>query len=121
MAMTAGQFFLYLLIIIILKESLASAESPTSKSAAEEPPSSVRVSTTRAVDTEAPTGCYQLHDYQSLEDLLEVEVGIDEGDDCEPVNLLIRRLVNRLKRTSPSLRIDFRRLYVMAVTKALVV
>jgi hypothetical protein len=34
MAMTAGQFFLYLLIIIILRESLASAASPTLEASA---------------------------------------------------------------------------------------
>lgn len=43
--MTAGQFFLYLLIIIILRESLASAASPTSEPASEEPPSSLGIST----------------------------------------------------------------------------
>lgn len=44
MAMTAGQFFLYLLIIIILRESLASAASPTLEASA----GSISVSTSPA-------------------------------------------------------------------------
>lgn len=94
LAMTAGQFFLYLLIIIILRESLASAAPPTLEASAD----SFSVSTIPAVNMEAS---HRVSGFETMEDHIE------GAEDCEP-GPHIQSFENQLKCTSPSLRIDFR-------------
>lgn len=101
MAMTAGQFFLYLLIIIILKESLASA-APTSEASLSQS-TCARVTTIPAVNMGAPSGFYRFHGFQTTKDFLKAEDYIEGADNCEP-DPHIQNMVNQLKFDSSSLQ-----------------
>jgi hypothetical protein len=60
-----------------------------------------------AVNMEASHRSCQLSGFETMEDFLEVEDFIEGADDCEVGSHLLY-VVNQLKCTSPSLRIDFR-------------